>query len=402
MAKIAQVSAKYIIHANIHVEGVVDRPDVIGAVFGQTEGLLGNDLELRELQKSGRIGRIEVTINSKRGKTTGTITIPSSLDKAETSIVGAAVEIIERIGPCNANVKVTKIEDIRISKRKTLITRAKSLLKKLMDDSMPDSQEMSDEVAYSVRMMEVQSYGRDKLPAGPAVKDSDEIIVVEGRADVLNLLKHGFKNVIALNGTSVPKTIEKLGDEKILFLFLDGDRGGRLILQEMMEVTEVDFVSFAPDGKEVEELTKKEIHKGLRGKISAEQAKHEILENKKNKRSSTRKTTKKKKASMKRVTSANSDEEKSFKDLLDDLIGTRGACILDDGLEVLGKVPVSELKPTVKSLSGGVYAIIMDGEVDKQLLDVAEGAKVHYVVGMKASANIKGSKVFVYTSEQLE
>ena len=260
MAKIAQVSAKYIIHANIHVEGVVDRPDVIGAVFGQTEGLLGNDLELRELQKSGRIGRIEVTINSKRGKTTGTITIPSSLDKAETSIVGAAVEIIERIGPCNANVKVTKIEDIRISKRKTLITRAKSLLKKLMDDSMPDSQEMSDEVAYSVRMMEVQSYGRDKLPAGPAVKDSDEIIVVEGRADVLNLLKHGFKNVIALNGTSVPKTIEQLGDEKILFLFLDGDRGGRLILQEMMEVTEVDFVSFAPDGKEVEELTKKEIN----------------------------------------------------------------------------------------------------------------------------------------------
>lgn len=403
MAKIAQVSAKYIIHANIHVEGVVDRPDVIGAVFGQTEGLLGNDLELRELQKSGRIGRIEVTVNSKRGKTTGTIMIPSSLDKAETSIVGAAVEIIERIGPCNANVKVTKIEDIRISKRKTLISRAKSLLKKLMDDSMPDSQEMSDEVAYSVRMMEVQSYGRDKLPAGPAVKDSDEIIVVEGRADVLNLLKHGFKNVIALNGTSVPKTIEKLGDEKILFLFLDGDRGGRLILQEMMEVTEVDFVSFAPDGKEVEELTKKEIHKGLRGKISAEQAKHEILENKKNRRSSSsRKSSKAKKTSMKRVTSASSDEEKSFKDLLDDLIGTRGACILDDGLEVLGKVPVSELKPTVKSLSGGVYAIIMDGEVDKQLLDVAQGAKVQYVVGMKASANIKGSKVFVYTSEQLE
>ena len=55
MGKISQVSSKYIIHANIDIEGVVDRPDVIGAIFGQTEGLLGADLELRELQKSGRI-----------------------------------------------------------------------------------------------------------------------------------------------------------------------------------------------------------------------------------------------------------------------------------------------------------------------------------------------------------
>jgi DNA primase len=214
MGKISPVSAKYIIHADIDIEGVVDRPDVIGAIFGQTEGLLGSELELRELQRSGRIGRIEVEAETKSGKTKGTIVIPSSLDKAETAIVGAALEIIQRIGPCNAKIVVGKIEDVRISKRTFVVDRAKSLLKQMMDTVMPDSQELADEVAYSVRVMEIQEYGKSRLPAGPAIEESDEIMVVEGRADVLNLLKHGFKNAIAMNGTSVPEEIIELGKRK--------------------------------------------------------------------------------------------------------------------------------------------------------------------------------------------
>ena len=117
MGKISPVAAKYIIHATINIEGVVTRPDVVGAVFGQTEGLLGSDLELRELQRSGRIGRIDVEIETKSGKTDGKIDVPTSLDKAETSLVGGALEVIKRIGPCNASVKVESIEDVRGSQR---------------------------------------------------------------------------------------------------------------------------------------------------------------------------------------------------------------------------------------------------------------------------------------------
>lgn len=269
MAKISPVSAKYIIHATIDIEGVVDRPDVIGAIFGQTEGLLGADLELRELQRSGRIGRIEVNVDTRTGKTKGAIIVPSSLDKAETAIVGAALEIIQRIGPCNARIKVEKIEDVRISKRNFVVERAKELLKNMMDSVMPDSQEIADEVAYSVRVMEIQDYGKDRLPAGPSIDDSDEIVVVEGRADVLNLLKHGFKNCIAMNGTNVPQTIIELSKKKAVTVFVDGDRGGNLIIKELLTTTEVDYVTRAPDGKEVEEITKKEIHKALRSRISA-------------------------------------------------------------------------------------------------------------------------------------
>ncbi len=438
MAKIAQVSAKYIVHASIFIDGVVDRPDVIGAIFGQTEGLLGADLELRELQKSGRIGRIEVNVDTKGGKTSGEIIIPSSLDKAETSIVAAALEIIQRIGPCNAKIKTESIEDIRISKRQFVVDRAKELLKRLMETSMPDSQEIADEVAYSVRVMEIQEYGKDRVPAGPAVEESDEIIIVEGRADVLNLLKHGFKNAIAVGGTGVPASIAELSKEKTAIAFVDGDRGGDLIIQELMSVGELDFVTKAPDGKEVEELTKKELHKALRAKMALEQYKLElshkpVLNNNNsrrgqnnsrgparreqqprqqqratnNARTQTRTAPNTRAAPQTREAprstskrKATADELKSFSKMLEDLIGTRGAYILDPKLNILGKVPVSELQSTVKSLSSGIYAVIFDGNIEKDTIAVCEKANVKFLIAMDAKSK-QSNIVTVLTSEDL-
>jgi DNA primase len=398
MGKISPVSAKYIIHASINIEGVVDRPDVIGAIFGQTEGLLGSELELRELQRSGRIGRIEVDTETKSGKTRGNIIIPSSLDKAETAIVGAALEIIQRIGPCNAKIEVGKIEDVRISKRNLVIERAKELLRQMMDTIMPDSQELADEVAYSVRVMEIQEYGKSRLPAGPALEESDEVFVVEGRADVLNLLKHGFKNGIAINGTSVPEEIVELGKRKVLTAFVDGDRGGNLIIQELMGVTEIDFVAKAPDGKEVEELTKKEIHKAIRSRIAAEQIKmeqapRETREEERAKRPAQKALQPEKETRQKAPAAASDDEKQAFNEMLEDLIGTRGAYILDEKLNILGKVPISELQSTLKSLNTGVYAVIFDGIIDKDLLAVAEKSNVLYLVGMDNKVKNKSSKV---------
>ncbi len=395
MGKISPVSAKYIIHAIIDIDGVVDRPDVIGAVFGQTEGLLGSELELRELQRSGRIGRIEVETETKGGKTTGSIVIPSSLDKAETAIVGAAMEIIQRIGPCNAKIDVDKIEDVRISKRNFVVDRAKELLKDMMDNIMPDSQEIADEVAYSVRVMEIQEYGKSRLPAGPAIEDSDEIIVVEGRADVLNLLKHGFKNVIAMNGTSVPKEIADLGKRKIITAFVDGDRGGNLIIQELLGVTEIDFVAKAPDGKEVEEITKKEIHKALRSRVSAEQTKLEIGSSKAVKKptTSTKRTISKTTTTSTKKAKLTKEEKDAFSEMIEDLIGTRGAYILDQKMNILGKVPISELQSTLKSLNTGVYAVIFDGVIDTELLKTAENANVTFLIGMDDKVKSKSSKV---------
>ncbi len=406
MGKISQLSSKYIINATIKIDGVVDKPDVVGAVFGQTEGLLGTELELRELQKSGRIGRIEVNVETRGGKTTGTIVIPSSLDKAETAVVGSSLEIIERIGPCNAKIKVDKIEDVRIAKRKQVIERAKELLKDLINNSMPDSQELSDEVASSVRVMEITSYGREKLPAGPSVADSDEIIVVEGRADVVNLLKHGFKNAVAINGTSVPKSIAELCEQKTVTVFVDGDRGGDLIIQELMAVADIDFVAKAPDGKEVEELTQKEIHKALRSKITAEQARHDFkgkgaLNNKPRPSSYPRRGREETGGSPGRKVQISEEEKATFGKMLEDLIGTKGAYVLDSELNILGKVPLSELAGTVKSLSSQIFAIVMDGQIEKELVGVVERSNVKFLVAMTSKVkNIKGVKVLTLDNLQ--
>lgn len=416
MGKISQVSSKYIIHASIEIEGIVDKPDVIGAIFGQTEGLLGADLELRELQRSGRIGRIEVNVDTKGGKSQGSIIVPSSLDKAETSIIAASLEIIQRIGPCNARIKVHNIEDVRISKRRYVIDRAKELLAKMMDGVIPDSQELAEEVAYSIRVMEIQSFGQEKLPAGPAIEESDEIIIVEGRADVLNLLKHGFKNAIALNGTSVPNTIKDLLNKKEVTVFVDGDRGGDLIIKELMTVGEIDFITKAPDGKEVEELTKKELHKALRSKVAAEQVKLEFTEAKEvlrqrlsferrpaPRRPMQRPLQRSTRPMPNRVRSNDLKklEKDKIKPMLEGLVGTRGACILDEKLNVLGKVPTSELGSTVRSLNGEVYALVFDGSVNKDMIDIAEKSRIKHLIGMDSQVNSPDTKVNIVIAEEL-
>jgi len=411
MGKISQVAAKYIIHASINIEGVVDKPDIIGAVFGQTEGLLGADLELRELQRNGRIGRIEVESEIHAGKTGGAILIPSSLDKAETCIIGAALEIIQRIGPCNAKIRVEKIEDVRISKRNQVVERAKELLKTLIESVMPDSQEIADEVAYSVRVMEITEFGKDRLPAGPAIDDSDEVIIVEGRADVLNLLKHGFKNVIAINGTSVPQTIIDLSKEKVTTVFVDGDRGGNLILRELGSVAEIDFVTKAPDGKEVEEITKKEINKALRSRVAFEQVKMELkpMEATKKPNFSTKMPIRpqqqqqpiKRDFPMRPMTvrkvELSEEEKKAFREMSEELIGTRGAFILDEKLNILGKVPLSELETTLKSLKSDVHAVILDGEVLRNYVIAAERLNCKHMIGMDSKIKGNETKINVLT-----
>lgn len=402
MGKISPVSAKYIINANIQIEGTVERPDVIGAVFGQTEGLLGADLELRELQRSGRIGRIEVQTETKGGKTSGMIIIPTSLDKVETVIIGAAMETIQRIGPCNAKVKIDKLEDVRVSKRNYVLERAKELLKELTENVLPDSAEMAEEVAQSVRMMEITEYGRDRLPAGPAIEESEEIIVVEGRADVINLLRHGFKNVIGVNGTSIPETIVDLGNKKVLTVFVDGDRGGDLIIKELSQMTEIDYVAKAPDGKEVEEITKKEIHKALRNRVALEQVKADIVSKpvQQMQHQERRPSPQIQRRPIQQSPDIPKIKKENFKKMLDDLIGTRGAYLLDENSNILGKVPTTEIASTVRNLDS-VHAIVFDGNINKDLLRMVEIANVKFLIGMNSLIENPNSKTVILTRNEL-
>lgn len=263
-------TTKYLIHLHLSTEGVVEKSDVVGAIFGQTEGLLGDELDLRDLQRTGRVGRIDVQIVSHHGNTSGEVYISSSIDKAETALLAASLETIERVGPCVSEVRVDRIEDIRVSKRKQIVERAKSLLIESFDESSIDTGELLEAVREQARIGKIGEYGPDHLPAGPHVESSDAIIVVEGRADVVNLLRFGIKNAVAVEGTNVPDSAAALCAVKTTTLFVDGDRGGDLIISELMQKADIDYIALSPRNRSVEDMSRKEIVKALRNKIPSE------------------------------------------------------------------------------------------------------------------------------------
>ena len=272
-------TTKYLIHINIEAEGVVEKTDVVGAIFGQTEGLLGEDMDLRDLQRSGRVGRIDVTLTSKHGKTAGDLYIASSLDRAETAILAAALETIERIGPCVSRISVEGIEDLRAIKRRKIVDRAKELLMESFDEVGLSTNEILAEVREASRIVKITAIGDERLPAGPTVLESDAIIILEGRADVLNLLRCGIKNTVAVEGTKVPEIVAELSRKNNTTVFVDGDRGGDLILKELLQVADVDFVAFSPRGRSVEDMTRKEIIKSLRNKVPADVVRAQVAKN---------------------------------------------------------------------------------------------------------------------------
>ncbi len=370
-------TTKYLIHAKIEANGVVERPDVVGAIFGQTEGLLGDALDLRELLKSSRIARIKVDISSAHGKSSGSIIIPSSLDKVETAIIAAALETIDRVGPCEATIKVERIEDVRGAKRKFVVDRAKEILGQ-MDAVATESQEISEMVKEHIRVDEISDY--EGLPAGPGVRDSDAIIIVEGRADVLTLLRCGIRNAVAIEGTSVPKAVIDMSRNKTSTAFLDGDRGGDLILKELVQVTEIDFVARAPPGKMVEEMTRKEIVKALRNKVPADQA---VIETKGKLEEAAPPPENREEGNLTKLNAA-----------INELRGSLRARLFDAGLNAKEEVQVRSL---VESLSRaeGISAVVFDGVVTQKIADIAVDKNLKYIVGMRVRldrappANIK-------------
>ena len=356
MAKISPVSIKYMIHAVFTAEGALEKPDVIGALFGQTEGLLGADLEMRDLQKEGKIGRIEVELQRENKGTTGVIKIPTALDQSETTLIGAAIETIERIGPCDSQIEVERIEDVRGGKRDYIIERAKKLMQEI--EGSTSSREISEEIKGSTRMAELSEYGKSKLPCGNL--SGKEIIVVEGRADVLNLLKNGISNVIAMNGTKLPDEINELSKEKEITLFIDGDRGGKLIAQNVIDNVKVAYIATAPDGKEVEELAGKEVFMALRRKIAL----NDFLKYKQTKRIE---------VEAEKFALSDKDKEK-IKELSKENEGTDKAILLDESLNEVKKVSAKSLNNTLRRGKINCPVIIIDGTVTSSTIQAAEEA----------------------------
>ena len=397
-------TTKYLIHAQITANGIVEKPDVVGAVFGQTEGLLSNDLDLRELQRTGRIGRIQVNIHSNSGRAKGEIVIPSSLDRVETAILAASLETINRVGPCEAEIQTLKVEDVRAVKREQVVNRAKEIYKNMVESVGPTSMKMIEEVREAMRVHEISEYGDDRLPAGPSIHTSDAIIVVEGRSDVLNLLKYGIKNTVAVEGVSVPRSIGELSKKRTTTAFVDGDRGGELILKELLQIGDVDYITRAPKGKEVEDLEKDEVLVALRDKVPTAQflATSNILnesnnnnnkkrENNRNNRRNQKynRHEKQQKVVKEPEPEIEDDEVSLMKDMLKEFEGTGCGAILDEALNMTKEVEVENIYEEIKNIEGTADTVIFDGVISQRLLDVASEKGINKLVAFKSMNIVK-------------
>lgn len=435
-------TTKYLIHSQINAKGFVEKPDVVGAIFGQTEGLLSDSLDLRELQKTGRIGRIKVDMTNKSGKTRGEIVIPSSLDRIETTILAASLETINRVGPCEASLRVTSIEDVRAVKRRTIVERAKELYKNMMEEFTPESSRMIDEVKESIKVPEIIEYGEDNLPAGPNTPTSDAILIVEGRSDVLNLLKYGIKNTIAVEGVNVPKTVAELTKERTVTAFLDGDRGGDLILKELLQIGDIDYVTRAPRGQEVEYLNKDQVIYALKNKTSVDKITQHANynHNQHNYHKSTKRNdVKEDEVADKKVVQnedkkgngTNSDSTAQLKDqlekeikqtqqdkvlntvrvenevveektetkpikkqnkyltLLDEIKGTGKSNLFDEEFNVIKEVKVENLFNEIKNSDNKIKTVVFDGIISQRLVDLAKEKNIECLVAVKMSEVVK-------------
>lgn len=370
MGKVSQSSVKYIIEARLKSSGLVEKPDIVGAIFGQTEGLLGEDLDLRELQERGRIGRLHVDVREKDSHSLAEIRIPTSLDATETSLIAASLETIDRVGPTNADIRVEEIRDERTSKRDYIVKRAKQLLEDLQEEK-PGKQEITDEIREEVRQTELEDYHGFK--AGPDAENAEEVILVEGRADLLNLMKHGVKNAVAIGGTSVPSDIAKIADDSDLTAFLDGDRGGDLILKELKQKAEPSYVARAPEGKEAEELGKKAVFEALRDKTpvkytDSEEAEEELEE----------------------------EDMEKFSEVLEDILGTRAVNTLNEDMEVLERTPLEK----IEELEEDSKALVIDGEIEDEAVEKAEELDADFIVG-RSYSSVSSSEVRLLSEEEV-
>ena len=402
---------KYHVKLKFEVDGIVEKADIIGAIFGQTEGLLGPEMNLNELQKVSKVGRIEVNVDTKSNTTKGDALLPMSTDISTAALISAAIESIDKVGPFQGKFLLVGIDDIRAIKKKVIVDRAKKIIQEWATKTISEGEEMLRDVYDASKPGKLTSFGKAQLACGTGVFESQYIILVEGRADVINLLRAGFDNSIAIEGAKIDETITNLTSGKKVIAFLDGDRAADLILKELQGLVKIDKVLRAPTGKEVEECTPLEISEILKdvAETGSEQPEAPVQQQKSTRKPKTYGNNNSTSV-YQEVSHSNANNGETVKDdpqitsavkeVYPQINETLEAMILDNSMQVLLKVPVSEIIKRLDSLEGARF-LVMDGIITQRLIDAAYRAGIEYVVGHRMAELKKSPEITVRTFDQI-
>ena len=403
---------KYHVKLKFEVDGLVEKADIIGAIFGQTEGLLGPEMNLNELQKVSKVGRIEVNVDTKSNMAKGDALIPMSTDISTAALIAAAIESIDKVGPFQARFELVGIDDIRAIKKKVIVDRARKIVQEWATKTISEGEEMLKDVYDASKPGKLTAFGKAQLACGTGVFDSDWIILVEGRADVINLLRAGFDNAIAIEGAKIDETVTKLTEGKKVIAFLDGDRAGDLILKELQGLVKIDKILRAPPGREVEECTPLEIAEILKEAIpfvSAISQQTQSLQSQQTegkqvyKRGRQEQTEEEQEQRVQaparnaaNIREDNMDILSAVKEVYPQINETLEAVLLDSSLKTLLKIPVSDLVKKLNSTEGAKM-LVLDGIVTQRLLEAADKAGIEYIIGHRMGDLKKSTDIRVRT-----
>ncbi|HEX9320154.1 MAG TPA: DNA primase DnaG [Nitrososphaeraceae archaeon] len=401
---------KYHVKLKFEVDGLVEKADIIGAIFGQTEGLLGPEMNLNELQKVSKVGRIEVNVDTKSNMAKGDALIPMSTDISTAALIAAAIESIDKVGPFQAKFSLVGIDDIRAIKKKIIVDRAKKIVQEWATKTISEGEEMLRDVYDASKPGKLTTFGNAQLACGTGVFDSSYIILVEGRADVINLLRAGFDNAIAIEGAKIDESVTKLTAGKKVVAFLDGDRAADLILKELQGLVKIDKVLRAPPGKEVEECTPLEIADILKEALESkpdqqtpshhQYAKSERKQQKHDTGDAEYRHASREDDFTKQLMQTRPEILLTVKEVFPLINETLEAVVLDDTMKTLLKIPVSEIIKRLDAAEGGKL-LVMDGIVTQRLIDAADRAGIEFVVGHRTGELKKSNEIRVMTFSQI-
>ena len=401
---------KYHVKLKFEVDGLVEKADIIGAIFGQTEGLLGPEMNLNELQKVSKVGRIEVNVDTKPNMAKGDALIPMSTDISTAALIAAAIESIDKVGPFQAKFSLVGIDDIRAIKKKIIVDRAKKIVQEWATKTISEGEEMLRDVYDASKPGKLTTFGNAQLACGTGVFDSPYIILVEGRADVINLLRAGFDNAIAIEGAKIDESVTKLTTGKKVVAFLDGDRAADLILKELQGLVKIDKVLRAPTGKEVEECTPLEIADILKDALESkpdqqnpphhQYSKSERKQQKHDTGDTEYRLVGREDDFTKQLMQTRPEILLTVKEVFPQINETLEAVVLDDAMKTLLKIPVSEIIKRLDAAEGGKL-LVMDGIVTQRLIDAADKAGIEFIVGHRTGEIKKSNEIRVMTFNQI-
>jgi len=370
-------------------------------------------MNLNELQKVSKVGRIEVNVDTKSNIAKGDALIPMSTDISTAALIAAAIESIDKVGPFQARFGLVGIDDIRAIKKKVIVDRAKKIVQEWATKTISEGEEMLKDVYDASKPGKLTAFGKAQLACGTGVFDSGWIILVEGRADVINLLRGGFDNAIAIEGAKIDETVTKLTEGKKVIAFLDGDRAGDLILKELQGLVKIDKILRAPPGREVEECTPMEIAEILKDAMPFVSADAQQLSSIQPQQTDSRQTQKRDRQEQvvqqqeeqrtEIIANSNANQQEdaadivsAVRDVYPQINETLEAVILDSSRKTLLKIPVSDVVKKLNSAEGAKM-LVLDGIVTQRLVEAADKAGIEYIVGHRMSDLKKSTDVRVRT-----